>query len=117
MPSLNKMHSSLVEIVPDVKRENTAHVVAALFCPNTLLAPRIHPSNGIYVVVCGETVYARCSDGSCSWSGIPNKAADEDSEQRAEEVEVVAGTGHWRRPWVKYTERSYKKLMDTAGRC
>jgi len=115
MPSLNTMHSSLVAFVPGVKRENTAHVIGALFCPNTLLAPRIHPSNGIFVAVCDEAVvYARCSDGSCSWGGIPKKAGGEEEE----EVEVVAGTSHWRRPWVKYTEKSYKQLMaKAAGRC
>ena len=106
MPSLGTLYASLVEFVPEAKREDTAHIIGALVCPNTLKTPRIHPSNGIYVVVCGETVYAKCSDNSCCF--LKMDGAGEDSGQTPE---VVQGTVMWRRPWVKYTEESYKSLL------
>ena len=106
MPSLGTLHASLVEFVPGVKREDTAHVIGALVCPNTLKTPRIHPSNGVYVAVCGETVYAKCSDNSCCFLGGASNT-DEDHGY----PEVVQGTVTWRRPWVKYTEESYKRLL------
>lgn len=110
MPSLRTMHASLAEFVPGVKREDTAHIIGALVCPNTLEVPHIHSSNGIYAVVHGETVYARCSNSSCCY---PSKASkDSGEEDQAVTPELVEGTNTWKRPWVKYTEETYKRLLS-----
>jgi hypothetical protein len=104
MPSLDQMHKLLVEYVPEATREKTAHLTDALFCPNTHNAPKVHSSNGIYVVVCEQVVYARCSDSSCECC------------KPTGEVELVVGSDKWKRPWVKYTEESYTLLEALAKR-
>ena len=113
MPSLGTLHASLAEIVPGVKREDAAHIIGAIVCPNTLKLPRTHPSNGIYVVVHGEAVYAKCSDSACCYPRGASKdsgnAGDDDGDDGAE---LVEGTNMWRRPWVKYTEESYRRLLS-----
>lgn len=117
MPCLDAIHKQLEELVPNIKRENTAHIVAALYCPNHVHEPRIHSRNGIFVVVEGDHVFATCSDQSCynkhcppSSLPLPSSAASQQHK-----VEVVEGTEKWSRPWVKYTEQSYTQLEHKAN--
>lgn len=108
MPCLDKMHAQLVQFVPEAKRADTAHINGALFCPNHGSEPRIHSSNGIFVVVVGEVVYATCSDKSC-YKQPSSPSASGDS------IEVVTGTEKCWRPWFKFTEESYSELEKKMG--
>lgn len=113
MPCLDKMHAQLVQFVPEAKRADTAHINGALFCPNHGSEPRIHSSNGIFVVVVKDVVYATCSDKSCynkRHQTTPKSSSSSDS------VEVVMGTEKSWKPWFKYTEGSYNELERRMGR-
>lgn len=105
MPCLDSLHGILMKLIPEAKRANTAHVTGALFCPNNTRKPKIHSSNGTFVVVVGDVVYATCSDKSCykKHQGTP---------LAGESVEVVAGTEHNPQPWFKYTEKSYSGMEE-----
>jgi hypothetical protein len=105
MPCLDGLHDNLMKIIPDAKRSNTAHVVGALFCPNNTRQPNIHSSNGTFVVVVGDVVYATCSDKSC-------KRKHQDPFLSGEQVEVVKGTERSPQPWFKYTEESYSGMEE-----
>jgi hypothetical protein len=106
MPCLDKIHAQLVKFIPEARRADTAHINGALFCPNHCSEPRIHSSNGIFVVVVGDVVYATCSDRSCN-----NKNQAVTPPLSGEEpVEIVEGTEKCWKPWFKYTEESYKGL-------
>ena len=103
MPSLDRMHSHLAKFIPEATRENTFHMLGALYCPNNQEKPRVHSSNGTYVIRVGEDLFVRCSDSSCNHGGSGQMVA-----------EMVEGTATWRRPWVKYTEAAYAILEDRA---
>jgi hypothetical protein len=117
MPCLDKIHKQLVELVPEAKRECTAHIVGALYCPNYSEEPRIHSRNGIFVVAIGDDVFATCSDQSCfSKHRMASQTSSPSSSTPPRlAVEVVEGTERWSRPWVKYTEQSYTGLEHRAN--
>ena len=106
MPSLDRMHTQLKKFIPDATRENTVHVVGALYCPNNQDVPRVHKNNGIYVIRVGDDLYVRCSDSSCTHA--------KHCTSSSMVAEVVEGTASWGNPWVKYTEEAYTKLESKA---
>jgi hypothetical protein len=105
MPSLDTVHTLLQQFVPGAKRENTAHITGALFCPNTQDDPKIHSNNGIYVVVHEEVVYTMCTDKACDGKRSPCAMA----------AQMVEGTSKWSNSWFKYTEESYAELESRAN--
>jgi hypothetical protein len=105
MPYLDKLHAQLARFLPQATRTKTAHIIGALFCPNHLENPKIHSSNGIFVSIVDDVVYATCSDQSCYKLSDPLSPVC---------VDVVKGTEEWRRPWIKYTEEIYTQLEQKA---
>lgn len=106
MPCLDTMHAQLQKFVPDATRENTVHILGALYCPNNQDDPKVHSSNGTYVVRVGDELYVRCSDSSCKHM--------KHSTSIQMVAEVVEGTASRGNPWVKYTEEAYAALESKA---
>ena len=106
MPSLEMRYNSLKECVPELERGNMAHVSGGcVYCPCMALTGKaiVHKSNGTYVAVVGDALYATCSDRSCTWEPSDGTRKDDDGL-------LVEGTGYFGHPWVKYTEESYTRL-------
>ena len=105
MPSLEGRYTGLKRWIPEVKKENMAHISGGcVICPCMALSGKkiVHASNGTFVALVGDVVYANCSDRSCTW----RKTEDADMDEELL-VEGSAVSGH---PWVKYTEDNYTRL-------
>lgn len=92
--------------IPEVKKENVAHISGGcVICPCMALSGKktVHASNGTFVALVGDVMYANCSDRSCTW-WRKQEAAPLLDDMLVEGSEVY---GH---PWVKYTEDSYTRL-------
>jgi hypothetical protein len=108
MPCLKLRHQDLQKWVPNLKKEDVAHISGGCIpCPCMALSGKkvVHMSNGTFVAVVGDVMYANCSDRSCTWMA---KQKD-DGSLEVEEL-LVEGSGAYGRPWVKYTEENYTKL-------
>jgi hypothetical protein len=118
MPSLESRYNGLKKWIPELKMENMAHVSGGhIFCPCMALAGKkvVHSSNGTYVAVLGDVMYANCSDMSCTWrssSGVEDRCGtEEDPESGGETMMLlVKGTERFGHPWARYTEDNYTKL-------
>lgn len=98
MHCLGPIHHMLSSLVPNVKKEDVAHVSPAIFCPCLACkgVVKVHDKNGTFVALAdeGNVLYARCADRTCHCSV---------EELESGWMEVV-GTGA--RPWVKITAQS-----------
>lgn len=106
MQCLEVKYARLKEYVPDVQREDMAHIIAAIPCPVQALHGKIqvHASNGVFVASSKnrEVMYAMCSN--CSLSG-------EDINTKKSLASVVEGMEKSCHPWVKYTEEAFDKMI------
>ena len=110
MPSLGSRYNALQKWIPELKMENMAHVSGGYIpCPCMALSGKkvVHSSNGTYVAVVGDVMYANCSDMSCTWR---NHAEDSHNDKEEETQLLVKGTEKFGHPWVRYTEDNYTKL-------
>lgn len=64
----------------------------------------IHPSNGVFIAVDGDTVYCTCTE--CSF--------EDDREIKAGNLSLVNGTQKKRYAWAILNEEIYKTLIDTS---
>ena len=109
MQCLETRYDSLIKHVPDVKREDVGHIIAAVPCPIQALYGKvqIHANNGVFVAKTGDDVlYAMCSN--CSVCG------EIDAEKSL--ASTVEGMEKSRRPWVKYTEETFGKMMQQMSK-
>lgn len=106
MPSLENRYNALKKWIPELKKEQMAHVSGGyIYCPCMALAGKkiVHSSNGTYVAVMGDVLYANCSDMSCTWNEVAENQEDH-------EMLLVKGTESFGHPWVRYTEDNYTRL-------
>ncbi len=109
MPSLESRYNGLKKWIPELKMENMAHVSGGhILCPCMALTGKkvVHSSNGTYVAVLGDVMYANCSDMSCTW----RKTGGSEGKEESESSLLVEGTERFGHPWVRYTEDNYTKL-------
>ena len=107
MQCLELKYKRLKEHVPEVKREDVGHIIAAIPCPIQALCGKVqvHANNGVFVAKTGENMmYALCSN--CSLCG------EFDVEKSL--AEIVVGMEKSRSPWVKYTEDTFNKMLQIS---
>ena len=110
MQCLEARYDRLKEHVPEVKREDVGHIIAAVPCPIQALygKMKVHANNGIFVAKAGDDVlYAMCSN--CSLCG--------EFDVKKSMASIVEGMEKSGRPWVKYTEETFSKAqgIDSTG--
>jgi hypothetical protein len=104
MQCLETKYNKLKEYIPEVKREDVGHIIAAIPCPIQALCGKVkvHANNGVFVAKIGDSVmYAMCSN--CSL------CAEIDAEKSL--ANIVEGMEKSRCPWVKYTEETFAKML------
>ena len=96
MSCLDAIHAIICKLVPDIKREDMAHLSPALFCPCLACkgVVKVHEKNGTFVAMAeeGSVMYARCADRLCCCSG---------EDLRSGWMDVVDSKNP--RPWIKLT--------------
>lgn len=109
MQCLEARYNSLKEHVPELKREDVGHIIAAVPCPIQALYGKVqvHASNGVFVAKAGDNVlYAMCSN--CSLHGKI------DAEKSL--ASIAEGMERSTCPWVKYTEETFNKMMQQMSK-